>query len=68
MADRIVEEHVVTSDGGSGAGMTLIAFVLGALVILAILYFTGTFNRLLGGNDTKIEVDINKPSAVLVLR
>ena len=60
MADRIVEVH----DGG-GSALTAIAIVLLVAVLLAVLYFTGVFGRVLGGNDTKIDVNINKPSAVM---
>jgi hypothetical protein len=60
MTDRIVEVH----DGG-GSGLTAIAIVLLVAVLLAVLYFTGVFGRALGDRDTKIDVDINKPSAVL---
>jgi hypothetical protein len=60
MTDRIVEVR----DGG-GSALTAIAVVLMVVVLLAVLYFTGVFGRAFGGSDTKIEVDINKPSAVL---
>jgi hypothetical protein len=60
MADRIVEVR----DGG-GSALTAVAIVLMVAVLLAVLYFTGVFGRVLGDRDTKIEVDINKPSAML---
>jgi hypothetical protein len=66
MPDRLVEVH--HGDSGGGA-MTALAIVLLVIVLLAVLYFTGTFGRMFGGEkDTKIEVDINKPGVVLQLR
>lgn len=67
MADRIIEEHIVT-DGGSGGALSVLAVVLFLLVLLAVLYFTGVFGRMFGANDTKIDVNINKPGVVLQLR
>lgn len=64
MADRIIEEHV-HSDGGGGALMVL-AVVLFMLVLLAVLYFTGVFNR--GGSKHEVDININKPGVVLLLR
>ena len=64
MADRIVEEHVVHSDGSGGAYMAL-AVVLIVLVLLAVLYFTGVFARIFAPRDTKIDVEIKKPGMVL---
>lgn len=64
MADRIIEEHVVHTDGGSGGAFSALAAVLFILVLLAVLYFTGMF----GPKDTNIDVNINKPGIVLQLR
>ena len=61
MTDKIVEVH-----DGSGSGLTAIAVVLMVAVLLAVLYFTGVFGRL-GGRDTHIDVDINKPNAVIFI-
>ncbi|HYV03676.1 MAG TPA: hypothetical protein VFB82_03765 [Blastocatellia bacterium] len=61
MADRIIQ----TDGGGSGAMMVL-AVVLFMLVLLAVLYFTGVFNR--GGSKHEIDVNINKPGVVLMHR
>jgi hypothetical protein len=59
MADR----EVIVTDGGAGSGMGLIVgIILGALVLLAVLYFTGAFGKMLGGNDTNIDVNIQQPS------
>ena len=63
MAERIIEEHV-HSDGGGGA-LTVLAVVLALLVLLAVLWFAGVFNR--GGTKHEIDVDINKPGVVLNL-
>lgn len=68
MADRIVEEHVVHTDGGSGGAFSALAAVLFILVLLAVLYFTGVFGRMFGPKDTNIDVNINKPGIVLQLR
>lgn len=64
MTDRIVEVH--SDGGGSGGALTVLAVVFGLLVVLGVLYFAGVFRR----GDTKHEVDINinKPGVVLVLR
>jgi hypothetical protein len=64
MTDRIIEVH---SDGGSTSGaLTVVAVVLGLIVMLAVLYFSGIFGR----RPAKHEVDINitKPGVVLQLR
>jgi hypothetical protein len=65
MADRIIEEHVHSDGGGSGALMVL-AVVLFMLVLLAVLYLTGVFRR--GPAKHEIDVNINKPGVVLLLR
>ena len=65
MADKIVEVH----DGGSGSGgITAVAVALMIIVLLAVLYFAGVFNRMFGARDTHIDVNIKKPSAVLFVR
>jgi hypothetical protein len=65
MADRIVE--VVHSDGGGGSGVvTVLAVVLGLIVVLAVLYFAGVFRR--GPAKHEIDININKPGVVLQLR
>jgi hypothetical protein len=68
MADRIVEEHIHSDGGGSGA-MTALAIMLFMIVLLAVLYFTGVFGRMFG-RDSKHEIDvnINKPGVVLTIR
>jgi hypothetical protein len=69
MADRVIEKHVVHDDaGGSGGALTALAIILFTFVLLAVLYFTGTFGRLFGPRETKIDVDINKPGIVLQVR
>ena len=67
MADRIIEEHVVTDGGGSGA-LSVLAVVLFLLVLLAVLYFTGVFGRMFGNSKHEVDININKPSVVLQLR
>jgi len=65
MADRIIEEHV-HSGGGGGAAMMVLAVVLFTLLLLAVLYFTGVFRS--GTTKHEIDVDINKPGVVLLVR
>ncbi|HWN97771.1 MAG TPA: hypothetical protein VNS63_00715 [Blastocatellia bacterium] len=65
MADRIIEEHIHSDGGGNGALMVL-AVVLFVLVMLAVLYFTGVFRR--GPSKHEIDVNINKPSVVMLVR
>ena len=65
MADRIIEEHVHT---GGGGGMTALAVVLFLIVLLAVLYFTGVFGRMFGTKKTEIDVNVNKPGIVLMMR
>ena len=64
MADRIIEEHI-HSDGGGG-GLMVLAVVLFMLVLLAVLYFTGVFRRAPAKHE--IDININKPGVVLLLR
>lgn len=68
MADRVIEEHVVHSDGGGNGALTALAVVLFMLVLLAVLYFTGTFHRMFGGSKHEIDININKPNVVMQLR
>ena len=68
MADRIIEKHIhhddSSGDGGSGAMMAF-AVMLMVLVLLAVLYFTGTFGRLFGSRQTNIDINIKKPNIIL---
>ena len=72
MADRIIEKHVYHTDsessGGSSGALMALAVVLMVLVLLAVLYFTGAFHRMFGSNKTKIDINIQKPSAILLLQ
>jgi hypothetical protein len=64
MTDRIVEVH---SDGGGSSGaLTVLAVVLGLIVVLAVLYFAGVFRR--GPVKHEVDININKPGVVLQLR
>jgi hypothetical protein len=64
MTDRIVEVH---SDGGGGSGaLAVVAVVLGLIVVLAVLYFAGVFQR--GPAKHEVDININKPGVVLQLR
>jgi hypothetical protein len=68
MTERIIEEHVHTGGGGSGA-ITALAVVLFLLVLLAVLYFSGTLGRMFGGTQKhEIDINVNKPGIVLQLR
>jgi hypothetical protein len=66
MADRVIEEHVHTTDGGGNGAMTAMVIVLFMVLLLVVLYFTGVFGRWFG-RDTKHEIDvnINKPGVIL---
>ena len=68
MADRIIEEHVVHTDGGGGGALSTLAVVLFLLVLVAVLYFTGVFGRMFGGSKHEVDININKPGVVLQLR
>jgi len=68
MADRVIEEHVVHTDGGGGGALSVLAVVLFLLVLLAVLYFTGVFGRMFGNSKHEVDININKPSVVLQLR
>ena len=59
MADR---EIIVTDGGGSGVGIML-GIILGTIIILGVLYFSGALGKIIGGKDTKIDVNIQQPSA-----
>lgn len=67
MAERIIEEHVHTDGGGSGA-LTALVVVLFLLVMLVVLYFTGTLGRMFGTQKHEIDININKPSVILQVR
>ena len=47
--------------GGSGVGMML-GIILGAIIIIGVLYFSGALGKIVGGKDTKIDVNIQQPS------
>jgi len=66
MADKIVEVH--DGGGGSGGALTAIAVMVMVVALLAVLYFSGAFHRMFGPRDTHIDVNIQKPSAVLFVR
>lgn len=65
MADRIVEEHIHTSDGGSSGAFGALAVLIVVLALLAILYFTGAFGRMFGTKKTEIDINVKKPQIVL---
>ena len=65
MTDRIVE--VVHSDGGgASSALIVLAVVLLLIAATAVLYFAGVFRR--GPAKHEIDININKPGAVLQLR
>ena len=64
MTDRIVEVH--SDAGGSGGALTVLAVVLGLVVVLGVLYFAGVFRR--GPVKHEVDININKPGVVLQLR
>jgi hypothetical protein len=65
MADRIIEEHIHTSDSGSGGAFGALAVLLVVLALIMILYFTGAFGRMFGTRKTDIDINIKKPEVVL---
>jgi hypothetical protein len=66
MADRIIEEHIHTSDGGSSGAFGALAVLLVVLALVVILYFTGAFGRMFGGTKkTDININVKKPEIVL---
>ena len=65
MADRVIEEHIHTADGGGGGALTVLAVVLFLIVLLAVLYFTGVFRR--GPTKHEIDINVSKPGVVLQL-
>ena len=67
MSDRIVEKHVVHEGSGAGSAMGALAVVVAILAIVAVLYFSGAFRSLLGPRDTKIDINVKKPSAALIV-
>jgi hypothetical protein len=71
MADRIIEKHVYhegDGDGGSSGALGALLVVLMVLVLLAVLYFTGVFGRLFGPSKTKVDINVQKPGVVMVLK
>jgi hypothetical protein len=65
MADRIIEEHIHTTDSGSGGAFGALAVILVVLALLFILYFTGTFGRMFGTRKTEVDINVQKPNIVL---
>ena len=65
MADRIIEEHIHTSDSGSGGAFGALAVILVVLALLIILYFTGMFGKMFGTRKTEIDINVKKPEIVL---
>jgi len=66
MAEKVIEEHVVHDGGGGGGAMTALVVVLAMLVLLLVLYLTGTLGRMFGHQKHEIDININKPSVVLL--
>ena len=65
MADRIIEEHIHTSDGGGSGAFGALAVLLVVLALIVILYFTGAFGRMFGTRKTEIDINVKKPEVVL---
>ena len=66
MADRVVDV-VHSGDGGSSGALMAVAVVLLIAVLLLVLYFTGVFGRT-QKKDINVDVNINKPGVVLLVR
>jgi hypothetical protein len=63
-------EPVIVNEGGGGgsSAMTALAVILFLIVLLAVLYFTGVFHRMFGTHKTEVDININKPGIVLMLK
>jgi hypothetical protein len=62
-------DPVIVNEGtGGGNGLTALAVVLFLIVLLAVLYFTGVFHRMFGTHKTQVDININKPGVVLLLK
>ena len=60
--DRERETTIIHTDGGGGGGGgTVIAVVLLIAILALLFYLFG--NQLMGTKKTKVDVDINAPSA-----
>ena len=59
----MADDRVVVADGGSSGVSLILGIVLGLLVLLGVLYFSGAFGRMLGGHDTHVDVKIEKPAS-----
>jgi len=66
MADRVVDV-VHSGDGGSSGALMAVAVVLLIAVLLLVLYFTGVFGRS-QKKDINVDVNVNKPGVVLLVR
>jgi hypothetical protein len=60
MADR---EVIVTDGGGGSSAGVLLGVALGVIILLAVLFFTGTLGRMFGSKHTTIDVNVEQPSA-----
>lgn len=68
MADRIIEEHIHTSDSGSGGAFGALAVILVVLALLFVLYFTGAFGRMFGTRKTQVDINVQKPEIILPIQ
>lgn len=59
MADDRV---VVTDGGGSGMGV-VVGILVGVLLLLGVLYFTGAFGKMLGNGDKDINIKVETPKS-----
>jgi hypothetical protein len=66
MTDRVVDV-VHSGDGGSSGALMAVAVVLLIAVLMLVLYFTGVFGRN-QKKDIDVDVNINKPGVVLLVR
>lgn len=56
------KEVIVTSDGGSGAGMIIALVLLVALLVVGfLLYQNGTFSRV-APTDINADINVNPPA------
>jgi hypothetical protein len=67
ISERIVENHVVHDKSGTGSAIGALAVIVAILAIVAMLSYSGAFRSLLGPRSTKIDTNVVKPGAALVL-
>ena len=57
-SDRITKRTIVTSDGDGRRSATIILLVALVAILLAVLFFGGTFDR---DDESDLNIDVNAP-------